>query len=89
MPNRSNTKEEALNLQKYLKTKFLRLLVGIMKSSQALYQNVYQFVPLQDFTNNSDINWDMPIKDIDAQLYKKYNFSDEEIEYIESKIKEM
>ena len=84
-----NTKEEALNLQKYLKTKFLRLLVGIMKSSQALYQNVYQFVPLQDFTANSDIDWNTSIKDIDAQLYKKYNFSDEEIEYIESKIKEM
>lgn len=84
-----NTKEEAVNLQKYMKTKFLRFMVGILKVSQNVYQNVYQFVPLQDFTNNSDINWGMQIKDIDAKLYKKYNFSDEEIEYIESKIKEM
>ena len=82
-------KKEAENCQKYMCTKFLRVMVGILKASQNIYRNVYKFVPLQDFTNNSDINWNTSIKDIDAQLYKKYNFSDEEIEYIESKIKEM
>lgn len=84
-----NTKEEAINLQKYMKTKFLRFMVSILKVSQNVYQNVYQFVPLQDFTNDSDINWNMSTKDIDVQLYKKYNLSNKEIEYIENKIKEM
>ena len=82
-------KKEAENCQKYMRTKFLRVMVGILKASQNIYRNVYKFVPLQDFTNNSDINWNTSIKDIDAQLYKKYNFSNEEIEYIENKIKEM
>lgn len=82
-------KEEALNLQKYMKTKFLRFMVGILKVSQNVYQNVYQFVPLQNFTNDSDINWNMSIKDIDYQLYKKYSLSNEEIKYIENKIKKM
>ena len=51
------TKEEAVNLQKYMNTKFLRFAVGILKTSQNVYQNVYQFVPMQDFTNKSDIDW--------------------------------
>lgn len=83
------TYDEALNLQKYMKTKFLRFMVGILKVSQNVSQNVYQFVPLQDFTNGSDINWNMSIKEIDDQLYKKYNLNNKEIEYIEGKIKEI
>ena len=81
--------EEAINLQKYLKTKFLRFMVRILKVSQNVYQNVYQFVPLQDFTNKSDIDWSKTIDEIDQQLYQKYNLNDEEIKYIEDKIKEM
>lgn len=80
---------EAQNLQKYMATKFLRVMVGVMKSSRAIYQPVYKFVPLQDFTNNSDIDWNKSIHEIDLQLYKKYNLTDDEINYIESKIKEM
>lgn len=80
---------EAKNLQKYMATKFLRVMVGVMKSSRAIYQPVYKFVPLQDFTNKSDIDWNKSIHEIDLQLYKKYNFTDDEIDYIENKIKEM
>lgn len=83
------TQKEALNLQKYMNTKFLRFMVGILKVSQNIYQIVYQFVPLQDFTDKSDIDWNMSIHDIDKQLYKKYGFTEEEIEFIESKIKSM
>ncbi len=83
------TQKEALNLQKYMSTKFLRFMVGILKVSQNIYQIVYQFVPLQDFTDTSDIDWNMSIHDIDKQLYKKYGFTEEEIEFIESKIKSM
>jgi hypothetical protein len=84
-----NTKTEAVNLQKYMTCKFLRFMIGILKVSQNLYQNVYQFVPLQDFTDKSDIDWTKSIKEIDLQLYRKYDLSAEEIDYIENKIKEM
>lgn len=84
-----DTEAEALNLQKYIKTKFLRYIVGILKVSQNVYQNVYQFVPLQDFTENSDIDWSKSVAEIDKQLYKKYNLSEEEIAFIESMIKPM
>lgn len=46
-------------------------------------------VPLQDFTQNSDIDWSKAIPEIDQQLYKKYDLSEEEIAFIESMIKPM
>ena len=82
-------KEEAINLQKYLSTKFVRYMISLLKVSQNVYQNVYQFVPLQDFTSKSDIIWNKTISDIDRQLYKKYNLTQEEIDFIESMIKPM
>lgn len=84
-----DTESEAINLQKYMKTQFLRYLVSILKVSQNVSQNVYQFVPLQDFTNNSDIDWSKSISEIDKQLYKKYDLSQEEIDFIETKVKPM
>lgn len=84
-----DTKKEAINLQKYIKTKFLRYMVGILKVSQNVYQNVYQFVPLQDFTDDSDIDWSKSVAEIDQQLYEKYNLDDSEIAFIESMIKPM
>jgi len=81
-----DTKEEANNLQKYFKTKFLRYLVGVSKVSQNVTQIVYKFVPLQNFTNDSDIDWKKRVNNIDKQLYKKYGLSENEIEFIESKI---
>lgn len=80
---------EAENLQKYLKTKFLRYLVSIYKSSQNVYQIVYELVPLQDFTNDSDIDWSKSIAEIDNQLYEKYGLSDDVISRIENSIKEV
>lgn len=80
---------EAINLQKYLCIKFTRFMIGILKVSQNLYQNVYKFVPMQNFTNNSDIDWSKSISEIDRQLYKKYNLTKEEINFIESSIKPM
>ncbi|MDE6284792.1 MAG: Eco57I restriction-modification methylase domain-containing protein, partial [Bacilli bacterium] len=80
---------EAENLQKYMRTKFMRFCVGVLKVSQNLYQNVYAFVPLQNFSKNSDIDWNKSIEEIDAQLYKKYNLSDDELAFIESMIKPM
>ena len=39
--------------------------------------------------DNSDIDWNKSINEIDKQLYVKYNLSLEEIDMIESKIKHM
>ncbi len=83
------SEKEANNVKKYMSTKFLRFMVGILKVSQNIYRNVYRFVPIQDFTNSSDIDWSKDIHEIDLQLYKKYNLTDDEIKYIEDKIKEM
>ena len=52
-------------------------------------KEVFQFVPLQDFTSNSDIDWSKSIAEIDAQLYKKYGLSEEEISFVEGMIKPM
>ena len=84
-----DNKTEALNLQKYLKTIFVRFMISILKVSQNVYQNVYQFVPLQDFTSNSDIDWSKSVAGIDKQLYKKYNLTQEEIDFIEKTVKPM
>ena len=78
--------DEAINLQSYLKTRFVRFMISILKVSQNVYQNVYQFVPIQNFKNSSDINWNSGIDDIDEQLFKKYNLSDEQINWIINKI---
>ena len=74
---------------KYIKTKFARVLLGVLKTTQDITPEKWNCVPLQDFTTSSDINWSASIPDIDKQLYKKYNLSDEEINFIETKVKEM
>jgi superfamily II DNA or RNA helicase len=81
-----NNENEAKNLSKYMNTKFFRFMVGINKSSQVLTSNVYLYAPLQNFTENSDIDWNKSLNEVDQQLYKKYNLSTEEINYIENKI---
>lgn len=82
-------KEDAINCQKYLRTKFARVMIGIKKSTNMLNPDVWQYVPLQDFTPNSDIDWTKSISEIDKQLYVKYKLSPDEIEFIETHVKEM
>ena len=78
-----------MNVIKYLKTKFLRFLVLQKKNTQHATSKVYAFVPLQDFTANSDIDWNRAISEIDRQLYAKYHLTDEETAFIEKMIKPM
>lgn len=80
---------ECENICNYLKTKFMRIMHSVAKSSHDASRQTYRFVPLQDFTNNSDIDWSKSISEIDKQLYKKYNLSQEEIDFIETKVKPM
>ena len=69
----------AKNALLYMKTKFFRFLVLLIKNTQNAMQGVYRFVPLQDFTRP----W------TDADLYAMYGLTDEEIQFIESMIKPM
>ena len=84
-----DTKKEAEACLKYIKTKFARVMLGTLKITQDNKKATWANVPLQDFTPNSDIDWNKPIADIERQLYKKYNLSEEEIAFIESKVKAM
>ena len=83
------TREEADNLLKYIKTKFFRALVSIVKQDQNASKSVYRYVPIQIFSANSDIDWSQNISGIDHQLYQKYCLDEGDINYIENNVEEM
>ncbi|MCL2494764.1 MAG: Eco57I restriction-modification methylase domain-containing protein [Oscillospiraceae bacterium] len=74
---------------KYIKSRFSRVLLGVMKVTQDNSPDKWQCVPLQDFTPHSDIDWTQAIADIDRQLYAKYGLDEMEIAFIEGKVKAM
>ena len=84
-----NNVETAENLLKYFKTKFARFMVGTLKATQRLNKEVFNNVPIQDFTNNSNIDWTKTIQEIDEELFTKYGLSIEEKKYIDECIKSM
>ena len=84
-----DTEAEAIAISKYVKTKFLRVLLGILKITQHYPQEKWEYVPLEDFTYNSDIDWSLQVSEIDRQLYEKYGLDQNEIDFIESHVKEM
>jgi hypothetical protein len=81
------TEYEAKNLSKYMHTKFFHFLLGQLKNTMQMAPNLFKFVPIQDFSYNSDIDWTKSTEEIDIQLFKKYRLTEEEINYIENKIK--
>lgn len=83
------TEKIAKAILNYIKTKFARALLGVLKVTQNNAKPTWKYVPLQDFTTNSDIDWSKSIHDIDLQLYKKYGLSEKEIDFIEKHVKEM
>ena len=80
---------QANNLMLYLRTRFLRFLLLQSLVSMNISRNNFRFVPLQNFTDKSDIDWEKSVPEIDQQLYAKYNLTKEEIAFIESMIKPM
>ena len=84
-----DTREEAKNLQKYLKCKLARALLYVLKVTQDNKKSVWKYVPLQDFTAHSDIDWSKSVAEIDQQLYRKYDLTADEIEFIETHVKEI
>ncbi len=69
--------EEAKNLVSYMQTKFFRFMMSLIKNTQNISKGVFAFVPVQDLS----VSWD------DNKLYKKYNLSEDEINFIETMIK--
>ena len=84
-----NSKSEAEALLKYINGKFSRVLLGILKVTQDNSPDKWKYVPLQDFTAHSDIDWSKSVVEIDQQLYRKYDLTADEIEFIETHVKEM
>lgn len=81
--------EEATACLKYIKTKFVRLLLGILKVTQDNPRDVWKYVPMQDFSSESEINWKNSIADIDEQLFVKYDIDLIEQEFIKNTVKPM
>ena len=84
-----DTEAEAKNASKYIRTKLVRSLLGILKITQHNPISNWTYIPIQDFSKNSDIDWTKSISEIDRQLYKKYQLSKEEIAFIEEKVQPM
>jgi len=77
--NQNLSKKECKNVISYIKTRFFRYMVSVKRKTQDASRDVYQFVPLQDFSEP----W------TDEKLYTKYNLSEEEIAFIEGMIRPM
>lgn len=83
------TLSEAMALKKYIATKFVRALLGALKTTQDITPEKWKFVPQQDFSEASDIDWSRSVEEIDASLYKKYKLTDAEIRFINEKVQAM
>jgi len=83
------SEHDAVAALKYIKSKFARIMLGILKITQDNPPEKWRHVPLQDFTSASDIDWTKSIPEIDQQLYKKYGLDETEIQFIETHAKEM
>lgn len=70
------SEEEAKNVCSYISTKFFHFMIGLKKITQHTTTKVYEFVPMQDFSKP----W------TDKELYKKYELTQEEIDYIETSV---
>lgn len=69
-------KDEIENVISYINTRFFHFLVGLKKITQDSTSKVYEFVPMQDFSKS----W------TDEELYKKYELTEGEIQFIESMV---
>ena len=87
--NTFDNEQSAINMQTYMKTRFVRFLLSTILLTQNIAKDKFRFVPLQDFTAASDIDWSRSVDEVDAQLYAKYALTGEEVAFIERMIKPM
>ena len=73
------SESEARSVESYYRTKFFRHLVSLRKITQHALRSTYSWVPVQPW----DRQWS------DKALYKKYGLTKEEIDYVESVIRQM
>ena len=83
------TEKDAQAAYKYVVSKFARTMLAVLKITQHNGVETWRYVPLQDFTMSSDIDWSQSISSIDLQLYDKYGLTEEERNFIETHVKEM
>lgn len=74
---------EVNNIRKYFLSNFYRSGLSSFVTGWMIYRNWHSLVPIQDFSNDSDIDWSGSLKSIDEQLYRKYGFTDEDIATID------
>lgn len=80
---------EQRNCLKFTQTNFFKVLLFFGKGTMHVTQSVFCYIPLQNFTSSSDIDWSRTIAEIDQQLYDKYELTTEERTFIEKLIKPM
>jgi len=73
-----SNRKEAENLAGYLKTKFARFMINLLRSNQNMRVDMYQFVPRLDFSKQ----W------TDKDLFERYHLSEDEVEFINMIIRE-
>lgn len=74
-----STKEEAIACEKYIKTRFFRALVYLVKPSPHCYIQQFRLVPLMDFTSASFVDWSKDVAQIDEQLFQWFKVTNEEV----------
>lgn len=84
-----DNESEAQAAYKYIISKFARTMLGVLKITQDNPPEKWKYVPLQDFTNHSGIDWTKSVHEIDLQLYDKYGLSADERNFIETHVKAM
>ena len=82
-------KAEAQNVVSYLKTRFVRFLLSTILLTQNIAKDKFAYIPVLEFSDNTDIDWNRTISELDIQLYAKYHLTKEESAFIESVIKPM
>ena len=85
----TDSRQEVEATLKYVKSRFARTMLGMLKVTQHTPKPTWRYVPLQNFTPASDIDWSKSVAEIDAQLYRKYGLDEREINFIESHVQEM
>ncbi len=85
----TDSREKAENMSAYVRTRFARFLISLRKMTRHATRSTYSWVPMQDFTAQSDIDWSRPVADVDHLLQAKYGLTEDDAAYIESMIKPM
>lgn len=84
-----DTEYEANSCLNFIKTKFARTLLSTVKVTQDNKKETWSNVPLLDFTQNSIIDWNKSIHEIDKQLYDYYDLNTVERNFVEDNVKPM